>query len=187
MNEWEHDDSDDGDGEQDNIVDDLCTSHSLTTAIMSPSSTHSTPRPPTDITGLAQFALLFVAPLLAAATRSATRDRVQVFLHPAPDIDNDVGAPTLSSSQASAVIGHHLGADLSHSPTPHDEGMWAHLMYLWDGPQRPRVVIVEGVEPQCGYGSGEETFPSCSDSTQTFCQRRSTTRTSTSTPRTSLS
>ncbi|RSH82782.1 uncharacterized protein EHS24_007777 [Apiotrichum porosum] len=89
--------------------------------------------------------LLAAAPLAAVAQ---ARREAQVYLHPAPTLAAHKAAPTLTSSQAETVIGHHLGVDLSGSPTPHDKGVWAHLLHFWEGQQRPRVVIVEGVDAQ---------------------------------------
>lgn len=102
--------------------------------------------------------------LLLPAALAAT----QVYLFPAPE---GAHAPTLSAEQASAVMSHHLGGDISAHDTPKDEGMWAHLLNLWDnGEKRPRVVILEGGDAQgessLGEGAGESAgtrvLPLCS-------------------------
>ncbi|BEJ11621.1 hypothetical protein CspHIS471_0200810 [Cutaneotrichosporon sp. HIS471] len=80
--------------------------------------------------------------LLLPAALAAT----QVYLFPAPEGQH---APMLNAEQASAVMSHHLGGDISTQDTPKDEGMWAHLVSLWDnGEKRPRVVILEGGHAQ---------------------------------------
>lgn len=44
---------------------------------------------------------------------------------------------------------HHLGVDISETDAPKDEGVWSHLVHLWDhGEKRPRVVILEGADAQ---------------------------------------
>jgi hypothetical protein len=46
-------------------------------------------------------------------------------------------------------MSHHLGGDISAHDSPKDEGMWSHLLNLWDnGEKRPRVVILEGGDVQ---------------------------------------
>ncbi|GMK56184.1 hypothetical protein CspeluHIS016_0300240 [Cutaneotrichosporon spelunceum] len=81
---------------------------------------------------------LLLLPVALAAT--------QVYLFPAPE---GAHAPMLNAEQASAVMSHHLGSDISEQDTPKDEGMWAHLLNLWDnGEKRPRVVILEGGHAQ---------------------------------------
>ncbi|CAK9783030.1 hypothetical protein CC85DRAFT_286566 [Cutaneotrichosporon oleaginosum] len=80
--------------------------------------------------------------LLLPAALAAT----QVYMFPAPA---GAHAPTLNVAQASAVMSHHLGGDVSAHDTPEDEGVWAHLMRLWDGGEkRAHVVILEGGEMQ---------------------------------------
>jgi hypothetical protein len=87
-------------------------------------------------------------PILAlAVAHSAVADRIQVYLHPAPNVPTSRPAPTLSASQAKAVLSHHLGEQIAEiQELPEDESMWGHLMGLWNGQNhsRPKVVIVEG-------------------------------------------
>lgn len=85
--------------------------------------------------------LLALLPAALAAT--------QVYLYPTPPNAGSY-APTLNAAQANAVMSHHLGGDVASHETPEDEGMWSHLLHLWDnGEKRPRVVILEGGDAQC--------------------------------------
>lgn len=89
------------------------------------------------------IALASIIPLAAASA-------AQVYMHPSPPTVAD-GAPTLTAAQAKAVMEHHLGVDIADAETPGDEGVWSHLVHLWDhGEKRPRVVVVEGVDAQGG-------------------------------------
>lgn len=82
--------------------------------------------------------------LLLPAALAAT----QVYLFPSPPNAGSY-APTLSAAQANAVMSHHLGSDVSAHDAPEEEGMWAHLLNLWDsGEKRARVVILEGGDAQ---------------------------------------
>lgn len=90
----------------------------------------------------------------SAVAAAASREHIQVYLHPQPTAPSvHFSTPTLSASQAKAVLAHHLGESVDDfEELPQDEGTWAHLVSLWKGQaQRPkaRVVIIEGgVSPQ---------------------------------------
>ena len=106
---------------------------------------------------------LFVAPLAYASSHHNSYNhqadlhpgQIQVFLHPSPSSPHAASAvPTLTADQAKAVLAHHMGDALSDfDEIPANEGMWGHLMGLWEKEEREgRVVIVDGgVSPQCAY------------------------------------
>ncbi|WWD17298.1 hypothetical protein CI109_101738 [Kwoniella shandongensis] len=94
---------------------------------------------------------LLLLPLTLA--KSAAQQPLQVYLYPtpaAPSLVNQAHAsvPTLSADQAKAVLGHHLREGLADfEEIPQDEGMWSHLMGLWNGEQgegRPKIVVIDG-------------------------------------------
>jgi hypothetical protein len=100
--------------------------------------------------------LLSLAPLALSqfGQASAQQQPLQIYLHPTPS-NLDSAAPTLSADQAKAVLAHHLGQNIGDSDEiPNDEGMWGHLMGMWndkvEGAERKaRVVIIDGgVEAQ---------------------------------------
>jgi hypothetical protein len=89
--------------------------------------------------------LLSLAPLVLAQVQVARAQQqpLQIYLHPTPS-NLDSAVPTLSADQAKAVLAHHLGENIAN-----DEGMWGHLMGMWndkmDGAERKaRVVIIDG-------------------------------------------
>lgn len=89
----------------------------------------------------------FLSATLAVATAQA---QVQVYLHPQPTLpSHHLSAPTLSASQAKAVLAHHLGESADDfEEIPQDESMWRHLLGVWSGQKeertKARVVIIEG-------------------------------------------
>ncbi|KAK8864406.1 hypothetical protein IAR55_001654 [Kwoniella newhampshirensis] len=94
---------------------------------------------------------LLLLPLTLA--QSAAQQPLQVYLYPtptSPSIHNHAhgSSPTLSVDQAKAVLAHHLREGLADfEEIPQDEGMWSHLLGMWNGEQgegRPRVVVVDG-------------------------------------------
>jgi len=100
--------------------------------------------------------LLSLAPLALSqfGQASAQQQPLQIYLHPTPS-NLDSAAPTLSADQAKAVLAHHLGENIGDfDEIPNDEGMWGHLMGMWndkvEGAERKaRVVIIDGgVEAQ---------------------------------------
>ena len=99
------------------------------------------------------FTALAAIPLALASAQQP----LQVYLHPTPPLDLASGsAPTLTPDQARAVLAHHLGQNIGDfEEIPNDEGLWQHLMGMWDGRHgegtsgKARVVIVDGgVEAQ---------------------------------------
>ncbi|WOO83020.1 uncharacterized protein LOC62_04G006500 [Vanrija pseudolonga] len=89
-------------------------------------------------------------PLLLALPLVSARE-AQVFLFPSPPsshADTPKAPPTLSAEQAQAVLANHLGGSggISQHKTPEDEGMWAHLLHLWEGEKRPRVVVIQDAD-----------------------------------------
>jgi hypothetical protein len=98
-----------------------------------------------------------LAPFLALALAAQAQQPLQVYLHPTPaNADSSASAPTLSPDQARAVLAHHLGDNIGDfDEIPNDEGLWAHLMGMWDNhgtggvERKARVVIIDGgVEAQ---------------------------------------
>ena len=85
------------------------------------------------------LSLLLLAPLALA-------QQAQVYLYPPPS--DSSSSPSLTAEQAEVVIAHHLGDGIENRPTPQDEGLWGHLLNVWQHEKRPRVVIVEGVDAQ---------------------------------------
>ncbi|KAL1409175.1 hypothetical protein Q8F55_006005 [Vanrija albida] len=90
-------------------------------------------------------------PLLLALPLVASAREAQVFLFPSPPTshaDTPKTPPTLSAEQAQAVLANHLGGStgIAQHETPDNEGMWAHLLHLWDGEKRPRVVVIQDAE-----------------------------------------
>jgi hypothetical protein len=105
-------------------------------------------------------AALLAAPLAYATSYSSHAqyaDQIQVYLYPSPSSPHASSAvPTLTADQAKAVLTHHMGEILSDfDEIPADEGMWGHLMGVWEDEERGgRVVIVDGgVSPQSGSTS----------------------------------
>lgn len=95
---------------------------------------------------------LAVVPLALAQQQ---QQPLQVYLHPTPaHLQTDAAAaiPTLTPDQARAVLAHHLGENIGDfDEIPNDEGLWSHLMGMWDGKngeigaaRKARVVIVDG-------------------------------------------
>lgn len=106
------------------------------------------------------FAASFSFTLLPFATARSPQQHLQVYLYPAPQSSltyQQSTPPTLSYTQAKAVIDHHLRQDSSaFDEVPEDESMWAHLLGLWDPREtsKARVVVVDGgVEAQGKYCS----------------------------------
>ncbi|WVQ72592.1 hypothetical protein IAR50_002150 [Cryptococcus sp. DSM 104548] len=94
------------------------------------------------------LASLFAALLPLSYARSA-QEPLQVYLHPAPQVSPSSldATPTLSYSQAKAVLSHHLKQDISDfDEIPEDESHWAHLMGLWKGDEgvKAKVVVIDG-------------------------------------------
>ncbi|EJT51807.1 hypothetical protein A1Q1_06945 [Trichosporon asahii var. asahii CBS 2479] len=85
-----------------------------------------------------RLSLLLLAPLALA-------QQAQVYLYPPPS--DSSSSPSLTADQAEVVIAHHLGDGIESRPTPQDEGLWGHLLNVWQHEKRPRVVIVEVVLP----------------------------------------
>lgn len=96
-------------------------------------------------------------PTLAAIplVLASAQQPLQIYLHPTPTDLASGSAPTLSPDQARAVLAHHLGENIGDfEEIPNDEGLWAHLMGMWDGRHgagenggmggKARVVIVDG-------------------------------------------
>jgi hypothetical protein len=101
--------------------------------------------------------LLALAPLAPFALASQAQQPLQVYLYPTPaNADVSASAPTLSPDQARAVLAHHLGDNIGDfDEIPNDEGLWAHLMGMWEShgsggvERKARVVIIDGgVEAQ---------------------------------------
>lgn len=100
--------------------------------------------------------LLSLAPLALAQSVWAQQQPLQIYLHPTPSNIDSASVPTLSADQAKAVLAHHLGENIGDfDEIPNDEGLWAHLMGMWDGhseggvERKARVVIIDGgVEAQ---------------------------------------
>ena len=99
--------------------------------------------------------LLSLAPLAITLGVQAQQQPLQIYLHPTPaNIDSAV--PTLSADQAKAVLAHHLGGNIGDfDEIPNDEGLWGHLMGMWNDKneggveRKARVVIIDGgVEAQ---------------------------------------
>lgn len=89
-------------------------------------------------------------------TATAQQKPLQVYLHPTPSASGPDSPPTLSADQAKAVLAHHLGEPIGDfDEIPSDEGLWSHLIGMWDREsvlgekEKARVVILEGgVLPQ---------------------------------------
>ncbi|WWC89317.1 uncharacterized protein L201_004238 [Kwoniella dendrophila CBS 6074] len=110
-------------------------------------------------TSILAFAASPFLPLVLSKSYQA-QEPLQVYLYPTPSQpslsshqqQNDV--PTLSASQAKAVLSHHLGEPLNDfDEIPNDENMWSHLLHLWNNEQgqqgKPKVVVINGgVSPQ---------------------------------------
>ncbi|WVO22210.1 uncharacterized protein IAS62_003540 [Cryptococcus decagattii] len=101
------------------------------------------------------FAAFFSFALLPFATARSLQQHLQVYLYPAPQSSptyQQSTPPTLSYTQAKAVIDHHLRQDSSaFDEVPEDESVWAHLLGLWDSREtsKARIVVVDGgVEAQ---------------------------------------
>ena len=100
--------------------------------------------------------LLSLAPLALIQSVRAQQQPLQKYLHPTPSNVDSASVPTLSADQAKAVLAHHLGENIGDfDEIPNDEGLWAHLMGMWDGhseggvERKARVVIIDGgVEAQ---------------------------------------
>ncbi|WVQ99413.1 hypothetical protein IAU59_006546 [Kwoniella sp. CBS 9459] len=101
-------------------------------------------------------ASLALLPIALSKVHSAQQP-LQVYLYPTPTspslTDSAHSAPTLSAAQAKAVLSHHLGEGLgAFDEIPSDEGMWSHLMSMWNGEQegeKARMVVLDGgVTPQ---------------------------------------
>jgi len=99
--------------------------------------------------------LLSLGPLAITLGVQAQQQPLQIYLHPTPaNIDSAV--PTLSADQAKAVLAHHLGGNIGDfDEIPNDEGLWGHLMGMWNDKneggveRKARVVIIDGgVEAQ---------------------------------------
>ncbi|ORY33980.1 hypothetical protein BCR39DRAFT_491169 [Naematelia encephala] len=92
------------------------------------------------------IAALIAAPLISAVSQQP----LQVYLHPSPSSPAHLtSAPTLSASQAKAVLAHHLGENIGDfEEIPQDESLWGHLVSMWSGNEdadrRARVVVIEG-------------------------------------------
>lgn len=93
--------------------------------------------------------------LLPFATARSSQQPLQVYLYPAPQSSltyQQLTPPTLSYTQAKAVLDHHLRqAPSAFDDIPEDENMWVHLLPLWDSREvgKARVVVVDGgVEAQ---------------------------------------
>lgn len=92
--------------------------------------------------------------LLPFATARSSQQPLQVYLYPSPQssTNQQLTPPTLSYTQAKAVLDHHLRQDSSvFDEIPEDESMWVHLLGLWDSREtgKARVVVVDGgVEAQ---------------------------------------
>ncbi|OCF36837.1 hypothetical protein I316_01433 [Kwoniella heveanensis BCC8398] len=105
-------------------------------------------------------ASLALLPLALSKAQSQQQQPLQVYLYPTPTSPSlsDSGsigknAPTLSAAQAKAVLSHHLGEGLGDfDEIPSDEGMWSHLMHMWNGEkgeEKARIVVLDGgVLPQ---------------------------------------
>ncbi|WWC61880.1 uncharacterized protein I303_104465 [Kwoniella dejecticola CBS 10117] len=85
-----------------------------------------------------------------AKSQSQAQEPLQIYLYPTPttsSLHQPKEAPTLTSSQAKAVLSHHLGEQLNDfDEIPNDESMWSHLMNLWDDSLegKAKVVIIDG-------------------------------------------
>lgn len=112
--------------------------------------------------------LLSTFALVPLALVAAQQQPLQIYLHPTPtDLQSGSGpsAPTLSPDQARAVLAHHLGENIGDfDEIPNDEGLWGHLMGMWDGRhgevsggegmgRKARVVIVDGGVEAQGWSS----------------------------------
>ncbi|EIW70632.1 hypothetical protein TREMEDRAFT_28666 [Tremella mesenterica DSM 1558] len=89
---------------------------------------------------------LLIQPLVVLAA-------VQVFLYPSSPTSQHKHAPTLTPSQANAVLSHHLHQPIDDfDEIPQDESLWGHLVSMWHGDHEngnARVIIIDGgVEPQ---------------------------------------
>ncbi|WWC94193.1 hypothetical protein V866_001033 [Kwoniella sp. B9012] len=101
-----------------------------------------------------RFSSLFALTALpfTLAKSSQSQQPLQIYLYPTPSTQNQdpsLSVPTLSADQAKAVLSHHLGEPLNDfDEIPNDEGLWSHLMSLWDGPSatggKARVVVIDG-------------------------------------------
>lgn len=89
---------------------------------------------------------------------AAYQQPLQVYLHPSPPNAHKShgSAPTLSADQAKAILTHHLGGTIGDfEEIPNDEGLWGHLVNMWNGNEgglegaKARVVFIDGgVSPQ---------------------------------------
>jgi hypothetical protein len=106
-----------------------------------------------------------LVPFALARSSSQSAQKIQVYLHPSPSSPH-AHAPTLSADQAKAVLSHHLGGQISDfDEIPADEGMWGHLVGMWNGQHGlakqvdgAKVVIVDGASSQgkqAGFIIGE--------------------------------
>ncbi|WVF71471.1 hypothetical protein IAT40_006276 [Kwoniella sp. CBS 6097] len=104
----------------------------------------------------ASLALLPLA-LSRGQAPAQAQQPLQVYLYPtptSPSLSSAKDAPTLSAAQAKAVLSHHLGEGLDDfDEIPSDEGMWSHLMSMWNGEkgadEKARIVVLDGgVLPQ---------------------------------------
>ncbi|WVW83929.1 hypothetical protein I302_105952 [Kwoniella bestiolae CBS 10118] len=93
---------------------------------------------------------LAALPFTLAKSQSQSQQPLQIYLYPTPASHQDasLSIPTLSADQAKAVLSHHLGEPLDDfDEIPQDEGLWSHLMSLWEGTnegEKARVVVIDG-------------------------------------------
>ncbi|WRT66373.1 uncharacterized protein IL334_003328 [Kwoniella shivajii] len=82
---------------------------------------------------------------------------LQIYLYPSPTSPSlhqhqHQNVPTLNADQAKAVLSHHLGEPQNDfDEIPNDEGLWSHLMTMWNGQSegKPKIVVVDGgISPQ---------------------------------------
>ncbi|WVN88241.1 uncharacterized protein L203_103442 [Cryptococcus depauperatus CBS 7841] len=102
---------------------------------------------------LCTWAASLTLSLASVACARSIQPQLQVYLYPTPQSSTTAHArpPTLSYSQAKAVLSHHLKQDiLDTEEIPENEEHWAHLMGLWDGNEwgKARVVVMDGVDAQ---------------------------------------
>lgn len=103
---------------------------------------------------LTALPFLFLAPYVSAYNQQKP---LQIYLHPTPTNPSSQSAPTLTADQAKAVLSHHLGENIGDfEEIPSDEGLWGHLVSMWNGEEsgagegrKAKVVVIEGgVMPQ---------------------------------------